>query len=126
MPIECEALQTLDSKNNTIIYGNKEAKKEVCIIDKEEWIYIKDKFFIKDINNKKEWLDKYLEFLDNKELEDFNNWRLKLLIKEVYWHTRYWIKNGKRIEISKSQRYKMIWNWWTQKVIEHILKYFIS
>jgi hypothetical protein len=36
MPIECEALQTLDSKNNTIIYGNKEAKKEVCIIDKEE------------------------------------------------------------------------------------------
>ena len=126
MPIECEALQTLDSKNNTIIYGNKEAKKEVCIIDKEEWIYIKDKFFIKDINNKKEWLDKYLELLENKEVEDFNNWRLKLFIKEVYWHTRYWIKNGKRIEISKSQRYKMIWNWWTQKVIEHILKYFIS
>lgn len=36
-----------------------------------------------------------------------------------------WVKDWYTSCVSNSQRYKMLWNWWTIPVIEHILKNFI-
>ena len=36
-----------------------------------------------------------------------------------------WVKDNYTSCVSNSQRYKMLWNWWTIPIIEHILKHII-
>lgn len=121
MPIECEALQTLDTKIVLQTYWNKDAKQEIVLIDSEEWLYRDTTFYM--VESKKDLLEKYFTVLNQKEIKDFNEGKIKITVKEVNWYTRYWIKEWKRYTISKSQRYKMIGNGWTQKVIEHIFTF---
>lgn len=39
------------------------------------------------------------------------------------WYTAIWLQNWVEVPISNSQRYKMIWNWWTTDVIAYIFSH---